>query len=68
MNSDNEIVWKESDKAEDSLEEPADKAVATAKRYTTFSKKESTRTKESQGIENRVHPQAQNLRQLKGKE
>ena len=31
VNSDNEIVWKECDKAEDSLEEPADKAVGRAK-------------------------------------
>ena len=38
VNSDNEIVWKECDKAEDSLEEPADKAVGRAKNVLQKSK------------------------------
>lgn len=38
VNSDNEIVWKECDKAEDSLKEPADKAVGRAKNVLQKSK------------------------------
>ena len=68
MNSDNETGPKESVKAEDSHEIPAEKILRKAKDAKPSPKKKILKQKKSQEKEDSIHSQAQNLRKLKGKE
>ena len=68
VNSDNDTEGKESGKAGDSSDEPAEKVKVKARDVNPSEKKKVLKQKKKYRKKNRVHPQVHNLRKLKGKE